>query len=98
MVISELFEILMIILFGCSWPVNVMKSYKSRTAKGKSLVFLLLISLGYVFGIMGKLISGNYKWYVLFFYFLNLVMVLMDVVLFFRNITIEKQEQNKVGT
>lgn len=91
---AELFEILMIVLFGCSWPMNVIKSYRSRTAKGKSLVFLLLILTGYLFGIAGKLISGNSKWYVMFFYVLNTLMVFADLLLYFRNrkldITYEK--------
>ena len=72
---AELFEIIMIVCFGFSWPMNVIKSYRARTTKGKSLPFLLLIITGYVFGIIGKLIGGNFKWYVLFFYVLNLVMV-----------------------
>ena len=56
--------------------MNVMKSYKARTAKGKSVAFLLLILFGYVAGIASKFVSGSYmsdigdKWYVLFFYFL----------------------------
>ena len=87
---AELFEIIMIVCFGMSWPMNVIKSYRARTAKGKSLPFLLLIITGYVFGIAGKLIGGNFKWYVLFFYVLNLVMVLTDLVLYFRNVRLDK--------
>ena len=85
MTVSELFEILMILFFGISWPMNVVKSYKARTAKGKSLMFLIFIISGYLFGIAGKLISGNFKWYVLFFYFLNTFMVSVDLILYFRN-------------
>ena len=51
---SELLEITMILCFGASWPMNVIKSYKSRTAKGKSLPFLLLITFGYIAGIFSK--------------------------------------------
>ena len=39
MELYELMEVCMIIAFGCSWPINVIKSYKVRTAKGKSLAF-----------------------------------------------------------
>ena len=85
MTFPEICEILMIVCFGFSWPMNVIKSWKTRTAKGKSLTFLLLIDIGYIFGIAGKLISGNYKWYVLFFYILNFTMVTVDMVLYFRN-------------
>lgn len=91
MQISELFEIFMIVFFGMSWPMNVIKSYRVRTAKGKSVVFLILILLGYFFGIAGKLLSGNFKWYVLFFYVLNTVMVAADLILYFRNRALDKK-------
>ena len=87
----EILEVIMIVSFGVSWPMNVIKSYKSRTAKGKSLAFLLLILFGYVAGILSKLINPGFlaeissKWYVLFFYFLNLLMVAADLALYFRN-------------
>ena len=64
---SQFFEALMVICFGISWPMNIIKSLKTRTAKGKSLLFLLFILVGYVFGISAKLISGNIS-YVFFFY------------------------------
>ncbi len=88
---AEICEILMIVLFGASWPMNVIKSIKSRTAKGKSLLFLLLIFTGYIFGISGKLIAGSFKWYVIFFYFLNLFMVGTDIILYFRNKALDKR-------
>ena len=90
MQISELFEIFMIVSFGFSWPMNVIKSYRARTAKGKSLPFLLLIITGYVFGIAGKLIAGGFKWYVMFFYVLNLVMVSTDLAMYFRNVRLDR--------
>lgn len=89
--VSELLEIIMIVSFGASWPMNVMKSYKARTAKGKSLSFLCLIFFGYIAGIASKLMNEAYmadftqKWYVLFFYCLNLLMVGLDLILYFRN-------------
>ena len=54
---SEILEIIMIVSFGASWPMNVVKSYKARTAKGKSVAFLALILFGYVAGIISKLYS-----------------------------------------
>lgn len=90
--IAEIFEIIMMICFGFSWPMNVIKSYRVRTTKGKSLPFLLLIIIGYLFGISGKLISGSFKWYVLFFYVLNFIMVGADLVLYFRNTRLDKQK------
>ena len=92
-IMVEIFEIIMIVLFGASWPMNVIKSVKSRTAKGKSLLFLLLIFTGYLFGISGKLISGDFKWYVLFFYVLNTLMVGADIILYFRNLKLDKKRE-----
>ena len=56
---GSLFETLMLVCFGLSWPINMMKAYKARTAKGTSLPFLLLIITGYLGGIAAKIISGN---------------------------------------
>ena len=57
---AEILEIIMIVSFGASWPMNVMKSYKARTAKGKSVAFLCLILFGYVAGIASKLVNEAY--------------------------------------
>jgi len=93
---SEILEIIMIVSFGASWPMNVMKSYKARSTKGKSLGFLCMIEFGYVAGIASKLLNEAYmaqfasKWYVLFFYVLNFLMVGADLCLYFRNKKLEK--------
>ncbi len=91
--LAELFEIIMIVCFGLSWPMNVIKSYRARTTTGKSLPFLLLIFIGYIFGITAKLIAPSFKWYVLFFYVLNLVMVGADLLLYWRNYKLDQQRK-----
>ncbi len=94
---AELLEIIMLVCFGFSWPLNVIKSYKARTTKGKSLPFLCLIILGYVAGITSKFVNDAYmaefdkKWYVLFFYFLNIIMVIADLFLYIRNYALDKK-------
>ncbi len=90
---SELFEILMIVCFGVSWPLNVIKSYKARTAKGKSLGFIILILAGYIFGITSKLLTGTFKWYVMFFYVLNFSVVSADLFVYFRNYKLDKKQE-----
>ena len=96
---AEILEVIMIVSFGASWPLNVIKSYRSRTTKGKSLAFLCLIFFGYVAGISSKLINETYmasissKWYVLFFYVLNLIMVGADLCLYVRNYKLDKKAQ-----
>ena len=100
---AEILEVIMIVSFGASWPMNVMKSWKARTAKGKSLAFLCLILFGYVAGITGKFMNEEYmaefaeKWYVLCFYVLNFIMVSIDLAIYFRNKKLDKQcEQSKI--
>ena len=96
---AEILEVIMIVSFGASWPLNVMKSYKARTAKGKSLGFLCLILFGYVAGITSKLLNETYmqsfssKWYVLFFYVLNFIMVGTDLCLYIRNCRLDKEKE-----
>lgn len=93
---AELLEITMILCFGASWPLNLIKSYKARTAKGKSLAFLLLVFFGYIAGISSKIVNPIYmtqieeKWYVLFFYLLNFVMVGSDILMYIRNKRLDK--------
>ena len=87
---SDIFETVMVICFGLSWPLSIMRSYKARTAKGKSLLFLSFIFIGYIFGIIAKFISGNTN-YVLVFYIINSVMVFADIILWFRNRHIDNE-------
>ena len=81
---AEIFETLMLVCFGLSWPISVLKSDKSCTAQGKSLMFELPIFIGYIFGICSKFMAGNIN-YVLVLYIINLVMVSTDILLYVRN-------------
>ena len=96
---STYFEIAMIVSFGVSWPMNIIRSCKAKTAKGKSLPFLCFIFFGYIAGIISKFLNESYmakigsEWYVLFFYCLNLVMVGIDMVLYFRNRALDKKKE-----
>jgi alkyl hydroperoxide reductase subunit AhpC len=100
---AEILEVIMIVSFGASWPLNVIKSYKARTTKGKSLAFLLLILFGYVAGIISKFVNEAYiaqigqKWYVLFFYFLNFTMVSIDLAMYVRNRRLDKLSERSAA-
>lgn len=76
------YEILMLVCFGISWPVAVIKTYKTKTVKGKSFLFLVLILLGYVFGIIHKLIYNLD--YVIWLYIINGLLVFADMALWFK--------------
>lgn len=79
----SIFEAIMLICFGAAWPVSIIKSYKSRVNSGKSVIFLFVIVLGYISGIIHKLIY-NYD-AVIFLYILNIIMVSIDISLYYRN-------------
>lgn len=84
-------EIAMISLFGFSWPNNILTTLKNKSTKGKSLLFLILIDIGYVCGITSKFItlfssktSASWLFYFgLAVYILNFIMVSTDLILYF---------------
>jgi hypothetical protein len=95
----DLLEALMIICFGLSWPISLYRSYRSRTAKGKSLFFEVFLWIGYGFGIARKALqysgaaSGglNFLFYLgAFFYVLNLLEITADIGLYFRNVKLDR--------
>ena len=101
--IPTLFETIMIICFGLSWPLSVYKSWKSRTAKGKSLQFEIFIWIGYIFGITKNFIlfsEGKDGWVFFLgwaFYFLNFIEITIDMILYFRNVKLDKQRDEQLA-
>ena len=91
---SAIFETIMLICFGLSWPINVVKAYKARTTKGTSLPFILLIITGYLAGITAKIVNGQFN-YVLIVYIINLIIVMFNVVVYFRNHRLDKKNSEK---
>ena len=82
-----IFEFLMLFCFGFSWPFSILKSIRSRSTKGKSLLFMVLIELGYIFGIIHKALY-NYNW-VIWMYLVLFCLVAVDLVLYWRNWRLE---------
>ena len=89
---GSILETAMLLCFGFSWPLNVIKAYRAKTAKGTSLPFILLIIAGYIAGISAKLITGQIN-YVLIAYILNLAIVSLNVVVYFRNVSLDKKRR-----
>jgi hypothetical protein len=85
----SIFEIIMLLCFGLAWPLSIYKSYKSRTTKGKSLFFLYVVMGGYIAGVLHKVFYHMDG--VIVFYVLNFLLVLTDIVLFYRNLWLEKK-------
>ena len=111
-ILLDLFEALTIFCFGLSWPISIRKSYISRTAKGKSLFFEILVIVGYLFGIARKTIQVSVLGYPLegsgtfgavvfvlsfLFYVLNCLEIIIDVALYFRNTKLDKlRDEGKI--
>lgn len=79
----SLLEVLMIICFGLAWPINLYNSWRSKSTKGKNLLFMSFIVLAYIFGILHKLLVSVDG--AVYFYLLNEAMVLADYALYFAN-------------
>ena len=99
---ADLMEALMILFFGLSWPISIRKSWISRTAKGKSLFFEVFIWVGYIFGIARKFmqislgVETSWLFYLAwFFYCLNLIEITIDMILYFRNVKLDKERDAK---
>ena len=75
----SIYEAIMLICFGASWPVSIWRTYTVKNPTGKSVGFLLLIIIGYIAGIINKFL-GTLDW-VVALYILNLVMVSADLIL-----------------
>ena len=90
----SIFEAIMLICFGAAWPVSIVKSWKSRSAEGKSLGFLVILILGYISGITHKLLYSHDI--VLVLYVSNLVLVTTDLSLYFRNKALDRQRTGKI--
>ena len=94
----NIFESIMLVCFGFAWPLSIYKSWVSKKTAGKSLLFLIVLQIGYVAGILFKLteywiniktnpdetVSVN-----LYLYILNFVMITIDELLFLRNRKLE---------
>ena len=99
--LASMMEMLMVVCFGLSWPLNIAKAWKARTAKGTSVLFYFFIWIGYIFAMIGKgrLIALNapqpwyvtVRWYVMFFYVLNTLMVTGGILIYFRNRALDKR-------
>ena len=81
MLINEMniYELVMLVAFGSSWPFAVYKTFRTKKVEGKSGIFLVFIFLGYVSGIIYKCTTKPDL--VLALYVVNGSMVLTEIVL-----------------
>lgn len=79
----------MLLCFAAAWPANIYKAYRARTTLGTSLPFMLIVELGYVCGMANKLINNDIN-YVMAFYIFDFVLVMIGIIVYFRNMAIDK--------
>lgn len=89
------FESIMLICFGLAWPASIFKSYRSRTNRGKSIFFLYIILFGYANGILFQALSFSASSKILILFFINSALVAIDILIYYRNAHLMKQE-NKI--
>ena len=74
----NIFEAIMMLCFGASWPFSIWKTIKVKNPVGKSIIFLWLVEIGYLAGIIYKLSRPDW---VIALYALNAAMVGTDLYL-----------------
>lgn len=89
----SIFEAGMLIGFGVAWPMNIIKSLKSKTAAGKSVVFQWAVLAGYVCGIINKILYSRDL--VLVLYIINFLMISVDTALYYRNRALDRQRERE---
>ena len=77
----SIFEVVMLVCFGVSWPVSIAKSLRTKTVTGKSPLFMAIVCLGYVSGVLHKALF-SFDW-VIVLYAVNMVLVAVDLSLYF---------------
>ena len=78
----SIFEAIMMLCFGASWPFQVAKTYRTKNVEGKSIFFLWLVIIGYLAGIIHKVLHNN-DW-VIYLYILNMLLVSLDTFFYYR--------------
>lgn len=86
--IGQVLEAGMLICFGLSWPISILKSLRTKYVRGKSLGFMWLVFGGYVSGFGAKLFrataEGGLPEWTTPLYILNGVLVAWDIYLYHR--------------
>ena len=82
---AHLFEAIMLVCFGCAWPVSIYKSYTSRMNQGKSIFFLYIVMIGYISGVIYQYLISVSVNYIFYIFFINICLVAVDILIYYRN-------------
>ena len=73
----------MLFAFGFSWPFAIARTYRAKRVDGKSPMFMIIVIIGYLFGIAAHLVEGSKLW-LCWVYLLDMALVSTDLALYFR--------------
>ena len=93
--IYGIFEVGMMLCFAAAWPLNIARAWKARTAIGSSPWFMVVIEVGYVLGMINKVVNDDVN-YVFAFYVLDFILVLIGLAIFVRNTAIDRSRGRTV--
>ena len=86
--LPKVFEAVMVVCFGISWPFSIHKVRRTKRTEGKSPVFVSLILGGYCSGIVWKLLKaseeGTWPEAMTLLYAVNGLLVAVDLALYFK--------------
>lgn len=77
----SVWEVLFLACFAVSWPISIVKSLRTGIVIGKSPIFMILIILGYIFGIVHKVLNDFDP--VTWLYLFNATLVGVDLAIYF---------------
>lgn len=79
---AKILEALMLVIFGASWPAQIVKTVRVKNPQGKSFLFLYLVMFGYLCGLGSKFAGGTWRGnWVIYLYMLDILMVATDTIL-----------------
>lgn len=78
----SIFEALMLLCFGLSWPISIAKTLRTKRVEGKSPLFMAVILVGYLSGILHKLLYSR-DW-IIFLYLFNFTVISIDLRLYYK--------------
>ena len=91
----SVFEVLMLACFACSWPISIIKAIRTKIVIGKSPVFMILLIIGYIMGVVHKILY-SYD-IVTYLYLFNMLLVSVDLILYLKYIDDNREALSNVG-
>ncbi len=86
---AQICEAVMLLCFGFSWPMAILKTIRAKNPAGKSLLFAWLIIAGYIAGMVRNALCGINAVFAL--YLINTMMVATDTALTYYYLAVNRR-------